>query len=86
MVEGIHWDDRLSAEDVGWKLVACNASDINAMGGHPTWALLSIALPAPLDRGWVTDFARGLGAAMRRWNIVLAGGDTTRSTGPRMAH
>lgn len=85
MVEGVHWDDRLSAEDVGWKLVACNASDINAMGGRPTWALLSIALPAPLDRNWVTDFARGLGAAMRRWNIVLAGGDTTRSKGPRMA-
>ena len=49
MVEGVHWDHRLSAEDVGWKLAACNASDINAMGGHPSWALLSIALPAPLD-------------------------------------
>lgn len=84
MVEGVHWDDRLSAADVGWKLVACNASDINAMGGHPSWALLSIALPAPLDRGWVSEFAQGLGAAMRQWRIVLAGGDTTRSSGPRM--
>ena len=84
MVEHVHWDERLSAADVGWKLVACNASDINAMGGQPSWALLSIALPTPLDRQWVTDFAAGLGAAMRQWNVVLAGGDTTRSPGPRM--
>jgi thiamine-monophosphate kinase len=84
MVEGVHWDQRLSAEDVGWKLVAANASDINAMGGHPSWALLSIALPVPLDRAWVSSFARGLGAAMRQWQVVIAGGDTTRSPGPRM--
>ena len=32
MVEGVHWDGRCSAEDVGWKLAMVNASDINAMG------------------------------------------------------
>ena len=35
MVEGIHWDDQLSPADVGWKIVAINASDIGAMGGRP---------------------------------------------------
>jgi thiamine-monophosphate kinase len=84
MVEGVHWDDRMSASDVGWKLVAANASDINAMAGIPTWGLLSIALPAPLDRAWVSDFAQGLGDALSAWTIDLVGGDTTRSTGARM--
>ena len=84
MVEGIHWDDRLSAEDVGWKLVAANVSDINAMGGLPSWAVLSIALPSPLDRGWVTSFALGLAEAAHRWGVHLVGGDTTGSPGPRM--
>ena len=32
MVEGVHWDNKLSAADVGWKIVAINASDIGAMG------------------------------------------------------
>ena len=45
MVEGVHWDDRLSPEDVGAKLVAVNASDIAAMGATPRWFLATILLP-----------------------------------------
>jgi len=85
MVEGIHWDDRLEASDVGWKLVAANASDINAMGATPHWAVLTLCLPRPLDREWVTSFAQGLGKALEAWNIALVGGDTTRSPTGRMA-
>ena len=85
MVEGVHWDAALSPEDVGWKLVACNASDINAMGGMPTWAVLSLALPRPLERKWVERFARGMAEAMGEWGITLVGGDTTRSADTRMA-
>ena len=84
MVEGVHWDDLLSPSDVGWKLVACNASDINAMGGQPSWAVISLALPSPLDKGWVKNFSSGLSQAMSQWNITLVGGDTTRSSGSRV--
>ncbi|MDP6933068.1 MAG: thiamine-phosphate kinase [Myxococcota bacterium] len=79
MVEGVHFDERLSPGDVGWKLVAVNASDIGAMGAVPRWALLCISLPEPLDRAWVTDFSRGLHEALSHWRIQLLGGDTTRS-------
>ena len=41
MVEGIHWDKKLTPADVGWKIVAINASDIGAMGGLPEWCTLS---------------------------------------------
>ncbi len=85
MVEGVHFDAQLSPEDVGWKLVAVNASDVGAMGARPTWALLNLCLPRPLDRGWVSAFAAGLAAAMRAWEITLVGGDTTRSPGPVFA-
>ena len=85
MVEGVHWDDRLSAEDVGWKLVAVNVSDLAAMAARPAWAVLALSLPDPPDEAWVEGFARGLGAAARRWGFVLAGGDTTRSPGPVVA-
>jgi thiamine-monophosphate kinase len=78
MVEGVHWDSRLSAADVGWKLVAVNVSDIAAMGGTPTWAVLALSVPSPLDRAWIADFASGLHAACRRWGVQLVGGDTTR--------
>jgi thiamine-monophosphate kinase len=85
MVEGVHWDARLSAEDVGWKLVAVNASDLGATGARPTWATLSLALPRPLDHQWVEAFAVGMHAALHHWRITLVGGDTTRSPGPRFA-
>jgi thiamine-monophosphate kinase len=82
LVEGVHFDHRLAAADVGWKCVAVNVSDIGAMGASPTWALLSLALPAPLDRTWVDGFAEGLHAALDRWRVALVGGDTVRSPGP----
>ena len=84
MVEGVHWDHRLSAADVGWKLVAVNVSDIGAMGAQPAWATLAMALPAPLDRGWVRDFFVGFAEAAAHFGLALVGGDTTRSPGPRV--
>jgi len=84
LVEGIHWDDRSSPDDVGWKAVAVNASDIGAMGGRPSWATLAMCLPRPLDTAWVDAFSRGLQAACAHFGVVLVGGDTTRSPGPRV--
>jgi len=84
MVEGVHWDDRCSAEDVGWKLAAVNASDIGAMGCRPTWALLTLSVPAPADGAWVEAFAHGLGLGLGHFGAQLVGGDTTRSPGPRL--
>lgn len=78
MVEGVHWDARLSPADVGWKLVAVNVSDIGAMGGRPRWATLSLTLPRPLDREWVAAFYGGLAEALAAYGVTLVGGDTTR--------
>lgn len=85
MVEGVHFDHRLSPSDLGWKLVAVNASDAGAMGARPSWALLTLCLPRPLDRAWVLAFAEGFHAAQARFEVALVGGDTTRSPGPVVA-
>lgn len=83
-LEGVHWTDRAAPEDIGWKAIAVNASDIGAMGGRPTWATLALALPPTVDHTWVAGVARGVHQACARFGIALVGGDTTRSTGPRM--
>src|SRR6185436_5735934 len=45
LVEGIHFDFRYcSAEDLGWKALAVNLSDIAAMGGIPLYVTTSVAL------------------------------------------
>lgn len=83
LVEGVHWDERLSPADVGWKSVAVSVSDCGAMGAHPAWMVLALSLPREHDPDWVAAFASGLAEASRAWGVPLVGGDTTRSPGPR---
>lgn len=81
LVEGHHFDHRLSAEDVGFKAIAVSVSDLGAMGAQPRWAVLALSLPDPRQH-WVEGFAAGFGEACRRWGVSLIGGDTTGTSGP----
>jgi thiamine-monophosphate kinase len=83
LVEGVHFTASTPAEDVGFKTVAVSVSDLGAMGARPHTLLLGLSVP-PGDDAFVAGFARGVGEAVRRWGLVLAGGDVTRSPGPRV--
>ena len=85
LIEGVHFDHRLSAADVGWKAVAVSASDLGAMGASPSWMVLSLSLPSDTDPSWVRDFSIGLGLAATAFSVNLIGGDTTGSPGPKVA-
>ena len=78
MVEGVHFLSNQSAEDIAWKLVASNMSDLAAKGAKPVGVLLSYQLGAD-DAG----FLRGLEAALARYGAALLGGDTVTTNGPR---
>lgn len=80
MVQGVHWDLRVTAAEVGFKLARANLSDIAAMGAEARWALLTLSLPRPVEPIWVKEFADGLAEGLD--GVPLIGGDTTRSTGP----
>jgi thiamine-monophosphate kinase len=78
LVEGSHFSSRwCSPEQVGHKAVACNASDIAAMGGKPSWMFASLVLAPNADVEWVEGLYRGMARACRSNGIILAGGDTT---------
>ena len=80
LVEGVHFDFRYcSPEDLGWKALAVNLSDIAAMGGIPLYVTTSIALPSKRVPGVVSRFYRGLTAIARKHSVTLVGGDTCRS-------
>lgn len=81
LLEGVHFDHRLSAADVGYKAIAASVSDVCAMGATPSWATLALSLPQERS-GWVESFAAGLAEACAAFGVALVGGDTTASPGP----
>jgi thiamine-monophosphate kinase len=83
LMEGIDFTfPPATPELAGRKALGVNLSDIAAMGGRPTAAFVSVALP--VDRG--VEFARSLHAGLLeladQYDVVLAGGDTNSWTGP----
>lgn len=82
IAEGVHFlpDDR--AEDIGWKALAVNVSDLAAKGAVPFGYLLSLAFPAAPTREWMAAFAKGLAEAQSAFGMHLLGGDTDRRPGP----
>jgi thiamine-monophosphate kinase len=77
LVEGRHFPADAHADDVGWRALAVNLSDLAAMGATPAWATLALTLPR-VDEDWLDGFATGFGELARRHGVALVGGDTTR--------
>ena len=76
LVEGVHFTlDTASYEDVGWKSLAVNLSDIAAMGGQPEYALASLGLPGDTDVEDVADLYRGMLALAEQFQVYIIGGN-----------
>ncbi len=83
LIEGVHFRrDWSKPEDIGWKSLAVNVSDVGAMGARPLGATVSLALPSDLPVRWVDRFYRGLSQCAVRYGCPVVGGDTVRSPGP----
>jgi thiamine-monophosphate kinase len=74
VVAGVHADLALvGLDDLGWKAMVANVSDIAAMGGRPTYALVTVAGPlGDLDVDLLYD---GLTAAGEAYGCPVVGGD-----------
>lgn len=77
LVEGVHFPVGTAPEDLGWKSLAVNLSDLAAMGATPAWALLALTLPQA-DARFVERFADGFAQLAGQFNLALVGGDTTQ--------
>ncbi len=81
VIYGRHFDDAVTAQAVGAKLLKRNLSDIAAMGGKPNAAVISLAMAPETSAVWLGNFYRGLAAAARTYRVKIVGGDITE--GPR---
>lgn len=78
VIYGQHFDDAVPPRAVGAKLLKRNLSDIAAMGGRPVAAVLSLALAAETNVGWLREFYVGVAAAARQFRVKIVGGDVTQ--------
>jgi len=74
IIEGVHFLPDDTPQDVAWKLVAVNLSDLAAKGATPVGVLLGYSLTG--DAQWDAAFADGLESVLRRYGVPLLGGDT----------
>lgn len=78
VVEGVHFDLRYGdLDDVGWKALMVAASDVAAMGARPSFALLSLVVPAGSN---IDRLAAGVAEASAALGCPIVGGDL--SAGP----
>lgn len=77
LVAGVHFPEDTRAEDIGYKALAVNLSDLAAMGAEPAWFSLAVTVPE-MDMAWLQAFAHGVLELANEHAIALIGGDTTR--------
>jgi len=77
VVEGIHFTGETQPEKIGHKALARCLSDIAAMAGTPTAALITLALPPKFNAERVEAIYKGMSALAQRYSVAIAGGETT---------
>jgi thiamine-monophosphate kinase len=80
VIEDIHFTFRdCTPEQIGYKALARNISDIAAMGGMPTYAVVAIGLPVSSSVNRVKRIFKGIEHLARRYGISIVGGDTSHA-------
>jgi thiamine-monophosphate kinase len=80
-IQDVHFAiDDASWAELGWKALAVNLSDIAAMGGMPTYALVSLALPGHIEVQDVIELYGGMVELAQEFGVVIVGGDTTSAS------
>ncbi len=77
VVGGVHFEVGANPEQIGHKALARALSDIAAMAGTPTHALITLALPSEFDVAFVEGIYRGLNSLAARHAVTIVGGETT---------
>ncbi|MEX2246767.1 MAG: thiamine-phosphate kinase [Dehalococcoidia bacterium] len=80
LVAGVHFLPEWGEwRRIGWKALAVNVSDVAAMGGTPSFALVTLCLPPDTHAAHVDELYEGLAECAREYGVTIAGGDIVAS-------
>lgn len=81
LVENFHFDFAyMTPEDVGWKSLAVNLSDIAAMGGKPLYALVSLGIPKRISEKKILKIYQGIRECAEWAKVDVVGGNISRTS------
>lgn len=76
MVQDVHFTlDTITWEELGWKSLAINLSDIAAMGGVPEYGLVALGLPGDTDVENIGKIYEGMLELANRHDVAVVGGN-----------
>jgi len=79
VVEGVHFTADTPPEKIGRKAIARPLSDIAAMGGRPSHAVVTVGLPEDFDETRLKTIYRGAGEMGEQNGTYIVGGEITRN-------
>ena len=80
MVEGVHFTRETTPwQDLGWKSIASNISDVASMGGLPAFALITLGLPPETQVSDLESLYKGMLEVSNEYGLAIVGGDMVRS-------
>lgn len=77
LISGHHYPQQTLPQDIAYKSLAVNVSDLAAMGAVPGYFVLSLTMPE-MDVDFLEKFSAGLFDAADEFGIPLVGGDTCK--------
>lgn len=80
LVENVDFTrDAMVLQDVGWRAMAANVSDLAAMGAKPVLATVALGFPETTTLDDIVELYRGLAACAARYKLDVVGGDLSRA-------
>lgn len=77
LISGVHFFADAAPDDIGFRALAVNLSDLAAMGAQPAWTTLALTIPEA-DEVWLSAFADAFCGLADQFSMQLVGGDVTR--------
>ena len=78
LIQDVHFNlNTISWEELGYKAVAVNLSDIAAMGGVPKYCLVSLGLPGEIEVNDIKDLYYGMKGLANQFDVAIAGGNVS---------
>ena len=80
LVENVHFNDiTICPQDLGWKAVVSNISDLLSSGSKKTIGItISLILPAKTEWIWVEELYKGINKALKKYGGIILGGDCSK--------